>query len=56
VCLNHYTIYSDGPPSATLLHEWLRDTEDLDSQGLEALQHEMEFGASDSFFQNLDKL
>ena len=47
---------NEGPPSASLLQEWLQDIDNLDPQGLEALQHEMEFGSPDMFFRDLDKL
>ncbi len=48
-------IYSEVPPSANLLEEWL-NMDQLDPQGMEALQQEMEFGAPDVFFRDLDKL
>ena len=47
--------FREGPPSANLLEEWL-NMDHLDPQGVEALQQEMEFGASDIFFRDLDKL
>ena len=47
--------FSEGPPSAHLLEDWL-DLSHLDPQGMEALQRDMEFGASDMFFRQLDKL
>ncbi len=48
-------LFREGPPSANLLEEWL-DMDHLDPQGMEALQQEMEFGASDVFFRDLDEL
>lgn len=51
-----FLYFSEGPPSANLLEEWLVGVDHMDPQGIEALQQEMEFGASDVFFRDLDEL
>ena len=44
-----------GPPSASLLRDWL-DVRQLDPDDMHALQQELETGTPDMFMQALDDL
>ena len=46
---------SVGPPSASLLRDWL-DVRQLDPDDMDALQQELEAGTPDMFMQALDDL
>ena len=46
---------SMGPPSASLLRDWL-DVRQLDPDDMHALQQELETGTPDMFMQALDDL